>query len=160
MPTPQAAVQGFSPAPRAAAVGPEHSCSCTKAWWARARQRRLPLAPEQLSSSGACARWHVCGTRVRELEARREVSGKAAPGALALICAVPSRCAGTHLCCALLSKELPAGNISLNASLDYPLLLDSPDRGKKKALSLLWNIWIQEYLVPAKSQTSCGNTHK
>lgn len=71
-----------------------------------------------------------------------------------------SRCTGTHLCCALLSKELPAGSISRNASLDYLLLLDSPDRGEKKALSLLWNIWIQEYLVPAKAQTSCGNTHK
>lgn len=35
-----------------------------------------------------------------------------------------------------------------------------PDRRRKKALSSLWNIWIQEYLVPAKPQTSCGNTHK
>lgn len=71
-----------------------------------------------------------------------------------------SRCTGTHLCCALLSEELPGGSISRNASLDYPLLLDSPDRRKKKAPSLLWNVRIREYLVLAQSQTSCGNAHK
>ena len=67
------------------------------------------------------------------------------------------RCTGTHVHCAHLSKVLPGGNITLNASLAYPLLLDSQERIKKKALSLLWNIQIQ---VPAKSQTSCGNPHK
>lgn len=71
-----AAPHGFSPAPRAAAVGPEHFCSCSKAWQGRGRQGRLPLAPEQLSSSGAGARRHLPGTRVTELEARRESQEK------------------------------------------------------------------------------------
>lgn len=66
------------------------------------------------------------------------------------------RCTSTHLHCALLSKVLPIGKISLNAGLANPLLLGSQERIKKKALSLLWSIWIQ---VPAKSQTPCGNPH-
>lgn len=129
-------------------MGPEHFCSCTKAWQARARQGRLPLLLSSWAAQGPVHTSIFLGVGLgswRHGGSPRKSS---------------SRCTGTQLCCALLSKELPRGSISWNASLDYPLLLDSPDRRKKIALSLLWNIWIQEYLVPAKSQTSCGNTHK
>lgn len=46
------------------------------------------------------------------------------------------RCTGTHLHCALLSKAFLGGNISLNVSLAYPLLLDSQERIKNKRTEL------------------------
>lgn len=134
---------GTQPSTKGAAVGPQLFCSCTKAWQAGARQGGLPLAPEQdLSTPAPSWGWAQGAAGTGQLP------GKAAPGALAsaVLCPPKLRAAWS--------------SISWNASLDYPLLLDSPDRRKKIALSLLWSIWIQEYLVPAKSQISCGNTHK